>query len=44
METIEIKCKNCEKNVYVLEEFVREKMFCTIGCLSKFENKGKYEK
>jgi hypothetical protein len=39
MEIVELKCKNCGKNVYLLEEFAREKIFCTLGCLSEFEYK-----
>lgn len=39
METIERKCDNCGKTVYILEGFMREKMFCTLGCMSESENK-----
>lgn len=39
MDIVEVKCDNCGKNVYVLGEFVREKMFCTIGCLSESKDK-----
>jgi len=31
MEIIEVKCKNCSKEIYVMREHVREKMFCTLG-------------
>ncbi len=34
MEIVEIKCANCGKEIYVQEDHIREKMFCTLGCLS----------
>lgn len=36
METIEVKCHNCGKTMYVIEEFIRDKMFCTLGCLGTY--------
>lgn len=27
METIETKCYSCGKTIYIIEEFVRDKMF-----------------
>lgn len=36
MEVVGIKCGSCGKDIYVYREFVREKMFCTLGCLDKF--------
>lgn len=37
METIETKCYSCGKTIYIIEEFVRDKMFCTLGCLDKYD-------
>jgi hypothetical protein len=34
MEIIEIKCKKCSKEIYVQQSHVREKMFCTLGCMN----------
>jgi len=31
MEIIEVKCENCNKEIYINREQVREKMFCTLG-------------
>ena len=36
LEIIEIKCKNCGKELYIQEEYVREKMFCTLGCMDLY--------
>jgi hypothetical protein len=35
MEIKEVKCGNCGKEIYILEDRVREKMFCTIGCMTR---------
>lgn len=37
MEIVEVKCKNCEKTMYILDECVRKDMFCTLGCMGDFE-------
>jgi len=37
MEIIEVKCKNCNKEIYVRSEQVREKMFCTLGCMNSYK-------
>lgn len=37
MELIEIKCRNCHKGIYIENDHVREKMFCTLGCMNIFE-------
>lgn len=37
MELVEVKCGSCGKDVYVLAENVREKMFCTLECLNKYK-------
>lgn len=36
-EIVEIKCDNCGKDVYVRRDFVRENMFCTLGCMDRFK-------
>jgi hypothetical protein len=33
MELKEVKCGNCGRDILVLEDRVKEKMFCTIGCM-----------
>ncbi len=37
MELIEVKCRNCHKEIYIQHDHVREKMFCTLGCMSIYE-------
>ncbi len=37
MELVEIKCANCRKEIYVLKNYVREKMFCTLGCMDSYD-------
>lgn len=37
MEMVEVRCKNCEKTMYILDEYIREDMFCTLGCMGDFE-------
>jgi len=37
MEIIEVKCKNCSKEIYVQREQVREKMFCTLECMDLYK-------
>lgn len=41
MEIVEIKCSNCDKGIYVQEDYVREKMFCTILCMNMTDKKAK---
>lgn len=36
MEIIEVKCTNCNKNIYIQKEHVREKIFCTLGCMDLY--------
>ena len=36
MEIVEIKCANCKKEIYVQQDHVREKMFCTLGCMDSY--------
>jgi hypothetical protein len=39
MEIVEVKCSNCDKDIYIAKSRVREKMFCTIGCMEKSDKK-----
>ena len=36
MEFANVKCTNCGQDIYLLEEFVRKEIFCTIDCLEKY--------
>lgn len=42
-EMIEIKCETCGKNIFIIKEFMRDKMFCTLGCLDMYQ-KGEMNK
>ena len=33
-----VECGYCHKEMVILEEYVRQPMFCTIGCMGKSEN------
>jgi len=33
MELIEIKCEHCGKEIHIYDSYVKEHMYCTIGCL-----------
>jgi hypothetical protein len=35
-----VECSYCHKEMVILEKFVRQPMFCTLGCMDKSE----YEK
>ena len=41
MNMVEISCANCGEQIFVGDEYVREKMFCTLGCMNQFEEKEK---
>ena len=41
MEILEVNCTNCGQQLIVKEEYIREQMFCTIGCMFKFKEKEK---
>lgn len=41
MRIVEKDCENCGKKIYVRESYLREKMFCTIGCLDQFKESHK---
>lgn len=30
-----VECDYCHKEIVILEEFVRQPMFCTLGCMDK---------
>lgn len=36
-EIVDVKCRNCGKDIFIFEGFVREKMFCTLKCLDEFK-------
>ncbi len=38
MEIIEKKCENCGKELYILEDHIREKMFCTLECMDSYSH------
>ena len=38
MEIIELKCSNCNREIYVQQDRIREKMFCTLGCLYLYKS------
>ncbi len=38
MELVETKCAKCNKEIYLYKEYIREKMFCTLGCMGKNAN------
>lgn len=40
MKFTRVKCGNCAKEIYVLEPYVRDFMYCTIGCMEKMESNG----
>lgn len=39
VEIIEKECHNCGKKIYVQEQFVREQMYCTLGCMNEPEKR-----
>jgi len=38
LEFVEVECNNCSKKIYVIKERVREKMFCTLGCMDMYSS------
>jgi hypothetical protein len=36
LEIVEVKCANCSKKIYVLKDRIKEKMFCTLGCMDSY--------
>ena len=37
MEMLEINCANYGKIIIIGEDYVREQMFCTLGCMSLYD-------
>jgi hypothetical protein len=37
MKMIEIRCENCGKKIYVWSDYLKEKMFCTLECMSSYK-------
>lgn len=31
-----VKCEKCGKEIFVEENFIRQRMFCTLGCMDSF--------
>ncbi len=40
MKIVEKQCENCGKGIYVLKEYVRKDMFCTLGCMNQYNKNG----
>ncbi|CAG0983544.1 hypothetical protein METP3_02222 [Methanosarcinales archaeon] len=38
MEIIKVKCTNCHTEIYIQNNHVREKMFCTLGCMNSYKS------
>jgi hypothetical protein len=38
LEMVEVKCVNCNKKIYVQENYIREQMFCTLKCMDSCLN------
>ncbi len=38
MKIMKVNCGHCNKEMFILEQYVRETMFCTLGCMDKSEN------
>jgi len=35
-EIVIVKCENCGKELFVRDNNIRPKMFCTIGCMDSY--------
>lgn len=35
MKLVKVHCGQCDKEMFILEQYVRETMFCTLGCMDK---------
>ena len=42
MDLVELKCSNCNKLIYIQHDRLREKNFCTLGCLFKDNSKNDF--
>ena len=38
---VEVSCTNCGQQIFMNNEHVREQMFCTLGCMTRFKEKEK---
>ncbi len=36
MQIVETECYNCKKKILVYDQCIREKMFCTLGCMDTY--------
>lgn len=36
MELVAVKCENCKREIYVFENYMKEKMFCTLECMDSY--------
>ncbi len=36
MEIVEVKCNYCGREIFVQKGYIREKMFCTLGCMDSY--------
>lgn len=41
MEMSEVSCTNCGQQMIIGKEYVREQVFCTLGCMVRFKEKEK---
>lgn len=37
---MEVKCANCNKEILVNKQYIREIMFCTLGCMDSYKTPG----
>ncbi len=36
MRIVETKCYNCKKKMLVYDQYIKEKMFCTLRCMDTY--------
>jgi DNA-binding protein H-NS len=36
LKLVEVECEKCGKEIFVQENYIRKKMFCTIGCMDSY--------
>jgi hypothetical protein len=36
LEIVEAKCTRCGKKIYVIGDYLKEKMFCTLRCMDLY--------
>lgn len=44
LKIVEVKCEKCSKKIYIQENYKREKMFCTLGCMDSYKEEGSHHK